>query len=84
MAYTGHDKTSYTVRLKNLKEVDGLEDPDVYRRIILKRIFKKQDEKASTAVIWLRTRRSGGFCEHGNESSVFINCWYFLETLKDC
>ena len=27
--YTGHDKTSYTVGLKNLKQVDGLEDLDI-------------------------------------------------------
>jgi hypothetical protein len=48
------------IGLKNVKEVGVLEDLDIYRRIILKRIFKKQNERARTGVIWLRTRRSGG------------------------
>jgi hypothetical protein len=48
------------IGLKNLKELNGLEDLDVQRRIILTRIFKKQDERVRTGVMWLRTRISGG------------------------
>jgi uncharacterized protein (UPF0128 family) len=44
----------------NLDERDSLEVLGVDERIILKRIWKKQDGMAWTGLIWLRTWTSGG------------------------
>jgi hypothetical protein len=47
-------------RWEDLRDRDNLEYPGVDRRIILKRIFKKWDEQAWTALIWLRVGTGGG------------------------
>jgi hypothetical protein len=56
-----------------------LEDLGVDRRIILKRIFRKWDGDTWERMIWLRTGQVAGACEWGNELSVYIKCWVFLD-----
>ena len=45
---------------KTLRERTHLEDPHVYRRIILRFIFRKWDVAAWTGLSWLRIRKGGG------------------------
>jgi hypothetical protein len=60
-----------------------LEDLDVDEWIISTWTFKKQDERACTGFIWLRTGRIVGYCEHGNEPSDSITTWEFLYELRN-
>jgi hypothetical protein len=50
-------------RCGNRRERGLSEDPVVYGRIILKFIFKKQDERAWIGFIW---KTVAGCCEHSN------------------
>jgi len=45
--------------MRDLKEIDHLEDQDVDGRIILRRIFRKWDEETRTGLIWLRIGTDG-------------------------
>jgi hypothetical protein len=42
------------------------------------------EERGRTLIgfIWLRVRRSGGCCEHGDEHSGYVNCGEFLDKLR--
>jgi len=55
-SWSADGQGSYSVPVR---ECDYLEDPDVDRRIILKRIFSNWDGKWN-GLIWLRIGRSGG------------------------
>jgi hypothetical protein len=56
----------------NLREVDNLEYLGIDGRIILKHIFKKRNGETWTGFIWLGNEQLMGFCECGNEHSLFI------------
>jgi hypothetical protein len=55
----GQRRDAYRICSGNLRERDHSEDLDVYRRIIIKWIFKKWDG-AQTGFIWLRIGTGGG------------------------
>jgi hypothetical protein len=57
---------------ENVKGTDNLVDIDVDGKIILEWMSEKWDGKIWTKFIWLHRDTSGGFCEDGNEPSVFI------------
>jgi hypothetical protein len=42
-------------------------------------ILEKSVCRARTGLIWLKTAKTMGSCEHGNGPSVFIKCSEFLE-----
>jgi hypothetical protein len=63
-------------------EIHQLEDLGVDRRIILKWIFKKWDGETWERMIWVRTGQVAGACGSGNELSVYIKCWEFLDQLR--
>ena len=44
----------------NLRERDHFEEPVVVGRIIIRRIFRKWDERAWTGLNWLRIGTGGG------------------------
>jgi hypothetical protein len=52
-----------------MKRRDHLKNPAGEERIISKSTLKEYDGRAWTGLLWLRVKRSGGFCENGNESS---------------
>jgi hypothetical protein len=43
----------------NLREIDHLEDPGANVKIILRWIFKKENESAWTGLFWIRTAIGG-------------------------
>jgi len=51
---------------ENMRERDHLEEPDIDRRIILIRIFRKWDVGTWAGSIWLRIGQVTGTCECGN------------------
>jgi hypothetical protein len=53
-------RNAYRDLMGNLKKRDHLEDLVVDGMMTLKQIFKKQDGRACTGLIWLRRGRSGG------------------------
>ena len=53
-------------------------------RIILKSTLKKYDGRTWTALLWLRVKKSGGFCEDGNEPSGCTICKKFLDRGTIC
>jgi hypothetical protein len=54
VAYMGERRGTYKVLVCNLGERENLEDLNVDRKIILKRIFKKNDE--GRGMIWDKDR----------------------------
>jgi hypothetical protein len=82
---TGHEESMgdmrnvYKILLESLKARDLSEDLDTNRRIILKRILKKEGGKLRTGFIWLRIGTSGKSCERINEPSGFIQCADILD-----
>jgi hypothetical protein len=61
------------------REGDHWEDLGIYRKIILKWIFKKWAGKAWTVLLWLTKGDVRGAREGGNEPSGFIKCGEFVK-----
>jgi len=59
----------------NVWERDHLEDTGIDGRMILRWIFRKNDVRAWTGMIWIGV----GTCEYGNNPSGSIKCGVFLE-----
>jgi hypothetical protein len=58
--YGGEECCKQGIWLRNLREIDNLEDEGVDGMIILKWILKISVWRAWTGLIWFRTRRSDG------------------------
>jgi hypothetical protein len=56
-------------RRGTMKGRDHSENLAGEERIILKSTLKEYNGRAWTGLLWLRVKRSGGFCEDGNEPS---------------
>ena len=65
-----------------MKERGCFQELSVGRRTILKLILKEWDGRDLTELICLRTAKSGGFFENGNELSVSIKCGKFIHEMK--
>jgi hypothetical protein len=61
---------------------DNSKDLGIDGRIILKWIFKKQNEEAWTGLRWLTIGTGDRRCESGNELSGSTKCREFLDELK--
>jgi hypothetical protein len=62
LAYLGEKREAYKIFVKNLKERERLEDPDIDRGLYL-------NERAWTGLIWYKIGTTDGCCEKGNENS---------------
>jgi hypothetical protein len=60
VACTEEDITEQTLSVENHTKRDRSEGQGMYRRIILKQNFKKQDGRIWTGLIWFRIETSSG------------------------
>jgi len=63
----------------NLRERDHMEEPDVYRRIILRWIFRKLMSGLGLDRSGSEWGQVAGSCEFGNEPSLSTKCREFLD-----
>jgi hypothetical protein len=69
--------------LENPKLREYLERFDNDGQIILKLTLNKYNGRVKAEFIWLRTGKSGGWCEQCNDPLGFIKCEEFLVYLTN-
>ena len=75
----GERRGAYRVLVKKRKGRNHLKDRSVDGRIKLKRIFEKLNRGHELDRSGSGQGQVAGCCESGNEPSVSIKCWEFLE-----
>ena len=83
MTNMGGIMDGYTVLLGKLREKDNFEDTAFNRRIILKLISMKYNERACAGFICVGTGTSSGSCDHCKESLDSTQCRKFLVWLRN-